>query len=197
MGRAAVFLDRDGTLVDELGFLADPERLRLLPDAAAGVRLLNEAGLAVVVVTNQSGLARGLFGPPELEAVHGRLEQELARGGARLDGILACPHHPTEGAPPLRARCSCRKPEPGLLVEAARRFGLELADSWMVGDDARDLEAGRRAGVRASVLVLTGKGRETLQGMDENERSAIRVAGDLLAAARLVLQESGKGIQGS
>jgi len=190
--RAAVFLDRDGTLLDELGFLTRPEDVRLLPRAAQGVRALNEAELPVVVVTNQSGIARGLLSERELAAVHARLERELALEGARVDGFLHCPHHPEHGAPPLRQVCACRKPEPGLLFEAAARFGLDLSASWIVGDSARDLEAGRRAGVAGRVLVLTGKGRATLAELEREERARTQVADDLVEAAELVLARQGK-----
>jgi len=188
---AAVFLDRDGTLIDELGFLKRPEDLRLLPRAAAGVRALNEAGVPVVLVTNQSGIARGLFGETELEAVHARLQRELALQGAHLDGLLHCPHHPEEGAPPLRRACACRKPAPGLLFQAAERFGLDLSASWIVGDSARDLEAGRRAGLAGGILVLTGKGHATLAELRAAGRTA-EVAEDLAQAAELVLARQGR-----
>jgi D-glycero-D-manno-heptose 1,7-bisphosphate phosphatase len=189
----AVFLDRDGTLVDELGFLRRPEDLRLLPRAAEGVRAFNAAGWRTIVVTNQSGLARGLFTADDLAAVHARLEAALAEEGARLDAILHCPHHPEEGAPPLRAACECRKPAPGLLLEAARRFGLELGACWIVGDSRRDIEAGRRAGLAGELLVLTGKGKEEHALLTDAERDLVRVAPDLLAAAHAILAESFPG----
>jgi D-glycero-D-manno-heptose 1,7-bisphosphate phosphatase len=189
----AVFLDRDGTLVDELGFLRRPEDLRLLPRAAEGVRAFNAAGWRTIVVTNQSGLARGLFTADDLAAVHARLEAVLAEEGARLDAILHCPHHPEEGAPPLRAACECRKPAPGLLLEAARRFGLELGACWIVGDSRRDIEAGRRAGLAGELLVLTGKGKEEHALLTDAERDLVRVAPDLLAAAHAILAESFPG----
>src|SRR5262245_12002003 len=154
-GARAVFLDRDGTLVDELGFLRDARDVRLLPGAAAGVRLFNRAGWRTVAVTNPSGIARGLLDEHALAEVHARLEELLAREDARLDAILHCPHHPEEGEPPLRCTCACRKPAPGLLLEAARRFALDLGASWTVGDSLRDLEAGERAGPAGGVLVLT------------------------------------------
>ena len=183
--RRAVFLDRDGTLVDELGFLARAADLRLLPGAAEGVRLVNRAGWCAVVVTNQSGIARGLFDEAALAAVHARLAAELARAGAHLDAILHCPHHPDEGAPPLRAACACRKPAPGLLFEARERLGLELGASWIVGDGLRDLEAGRRAGLAGGVLVLTGKGRDELARAEPG--AAPLTAPDLPSAVRAIL----------
>jgi D-glycero-D-manno-heptose 1,7-bisphosphate phosphatase len=189
----AIFLDRDGTLVDELGFLRRPEDLRLLPRAAEGVRAFNAAGWPAIVVTNQSGLARGLFTPEDLAAIHVRLAAELAKEGARLDAILHCPHHPDEGEPPLRAACACRKPEPGLMREAAQRFGLELGACWTVGDSLRDIEAGRRAGLAGEVLVLTGKGKDELARLSDGQRELLRTAPDLLAAAHAILAESFPG----
>jgi D-glycero-D-manno-heptose 1,7-bisphosphate phosphatase len=190
--RPAVFLDRDGTLVDELGFLARAEDLRLLSGAAEAVRRVNAAGLAAIVVTNQSGIARGLFGERELAAVHARLAQELARGGARLDDVLHCPHHPSEGVPPWRAHCECRKPAPGLVLAAARAHGLALASSWMIGDSLRDLECGARAGLAGGILVLTGKGPEELATLSAAERARTLVAPDVRAAVELVLARQGK-----
>ncbi|HEX6884924.1 MAG TPA: HAD family hydrolase [Planctomycetota bacterium] len=186
----AVFLDRDGTLVDELGFLRRAEDLRLLPGAAEGVRLFNRAGWKVVVVTNQSGIARGLLDEPTLARIHARLEQELARGGAHVDAILHCPHHPEEGAPPFRRACDCRKPAPGLILAAARRFALDLAASWTIGDSRRDLEAGARAGLAGGVLVLTGKGVAERESFPANAWPL--TAADLPEAARIVLGEEKK-----
>jgi len=182
--KRAAFLDRDGTLVDELGFLRHARDVRLVPGAAQGVRLFNRAGWQTVVVTNQSGIARGLIGEQDLEEIHARLRELLAREGARLDAILHCPHHPEEGEPPLRGECACRKPAPGLLLEAARRFELDLGSSWIVGDGLRDLEAGARAGLAGAVLVLTGKGRAELALARE---PGLRTAADLPAAARMIL----------
>ena len=183
----AVFLDRDGTLLDELGYLARAEDVRLYPGAAAALRRLRDAGFLLVVVTNQSGIARGLFGAAELARVHARLADELEKGGARLDLVLHCPHHPDHGEPPLRARCACRKPEPGLFLEAARRLALDLEQSWSIGDSARDVEAARRAGVRGRVLVATGKGRATLAELAPEERAELHLARDLSDAAELIL----------
>ena len=184
--RPAVFLDRDGTLIDELGFLARPEGLRLLARAGEAVRRLNEAGWAAIVVTNQSGIARGLFGERELAAIHARLAAELARHGAHLDDVLHCPHHPREGEPPLRAECVCRKPAPGMVLEAARRHALDLPRSWMIGDSLRDLECGARAGLAGSILVRTGKGTDELARIPPGSAPP-PVAEDVLAAVETIL----------
>jgi D-glycero-D-manno-heptose 1,7-bisphosphate phosphatase len=185
--RPAVFIDRDGTLTDEVGYVNHPTRLRLLPRSAEAVRRLNAAGVRAVVVTNQAGLARGYFSRDVLEAVNERLVDLLAREGARLDGLYVCPHHPTEGEPPFRADCDCRKPRPGLLLRAADDLGLDLAGSVVVGDRPSDLAVARPVGARG-VLVLTGYGL----GEWEYRRAHFpvtpdHVAGDLLDAVEWAL----------
>jgi D-glycero-D-manno-heptose 1,7-bisphosphate phosphatase len=155
--RPAVFIDRDGTLTEEVGYVNHPKRLRLLPRSADAIRRLNTAGVAAVVVTNQAGIARGYFSEDVLHAVNKALVSALEATGARLDGLYVCPHHPTEGTPPWRQDCQCRKPRPGLLLRAAEDLGLDLQASVMVGDKASDLEVAPRVGAR-SVLVLTGYG---------------------------------------
>jgi D-glycero-D-manno-heptose 1,7-bisphosphate phosphatase len=180
--RPAVFIDRDGTLTEEVGYVNHPSRLRLLPRAAEAIRRLNAAGVAAVVVTNQAGIARGYFSEDVLRTVHDALTAQLARAGARLDGLYACVHHPTEGVAPYRALCDCRKPGPGLLLRASRDLGLDLARSTIVGDKASDLVPGRAVGA-ATALVLTGYGL----GEWEFRRSCFEVepdhvAGDLLDA---------------
>lgn len=157
MRRPAVFIDRDGTLTEEVGYVNHPRRLRLLPGSAAAIRRLNQAGVAAVVVSNQAGVARGYFSPEVLAAVNEAMLAQLKAQGAHLDGVYVCPHHPTEGEPPFRARCDCRKPRPGLLLRAAAELGLDLERSVLVGDKASDLAAARAVGARA-VLVLTGYG---------------------------------------
>jgi D-glycero-D-manno-heptose 1,7-bisphosphate phosphatase len=155
--RPAVFLDRDGTLIEEVNYLAHPEQVRLLPGAAAAVGRLNGAGVPVVVVTNQAGVARGFFPEARVAEVHNHLDELLRAAGARIDGYFVCPHHPTEGIAGFRLACECRKPKPGLLRRAARELNLDLARSCMIGDKDSDLEAGARAGCRP-VLVRTGYG---------------------------------------
>lgn len=174
--RPAVFIDRDGTLTEEVGYVNHPSRLRLLPRSAEAIRRLNAAGVPAVVVTNQAGIARGYFSEDVLKAVNDRLAAELARAGARLDGVYVCSHHPSEGEPPYRAHCECRKPRPGLLRRAASDLGLDLARSTMVGDKASDLVPGRSVGA-AAVLVLTGYGR----GEWEYRRATFETAPDHVA----------------
>jgi D-glycero-D-manno-heptose 1,7-bisphosphate phosphatase len=175
--RPAVFIDRDGTLTEEVGYVNHPDRLKLLPGAGEAIRRLNAAGVAAVVVTNQAGVARGYFSESVLDAVNDSLRAQLARAGARLDGLYACLHHPSEGEAPYRGPCECRKPKPGLLLRAARELGLDLARSTMIGDKASDLVPARTVGANA-VLVLTGYGR----GEWEYQRERFEVQPDHVAA---------------
>ena len=185
--RPAVFIDRDGTLTDEVGYVNHPSRLRLLPRSAEAIRRLNQAHVAAVVVTNQAGVARGYFSEDVLDAVNTTLVMQLKAAGAHLDGLYVCAHHPTEGEPPWRVDCDCRKPKPGLLLRAAADLGLDLASSTIVGDKASDLAVAPRVGAQ-SVLVLTGYGL----GEWEYRRASFpvepdHVAGDLLDAVDWVL----------
>jgi D-glycero-D-manno-heptose 1,7-bisphosphate phosphatase len=156
--RPAVFLDRDGTLNREVNYLSDPAEFAWLPGSRRAIARLNQAGLAAVVITNQSGIARGLFDERTLESIHARMHATLADAGARLDGVYFCPHHPDFGSPPYRAHCGCRKPLPGLLERAARELQLDLTRSWVVGDSGRDLAAGAALNL-PGLLVETGQGR--------------------------------------
>ena len=185
--RPAVFIDRDGTLTEEVGYVNHPRRLRLLPRSAEAIRRLNASGVAAVVVTNQAGIARGYFSDDVLRATNDALVAQLKDAGARLDGIYVCPHHPTEGEPPYRAACDCRKPAPGLLKRAAADLGLDLAASTMVGDKASDLVPARTVGARA-VLVLTGYGLgEWEYNREQFAVAPDHVAADLLDAVEWVL----------
>ncbi|HEV2764934.1 MAG TPA: HAD family hydrolase [Pyrinomonadaceae bacterium] len=189
MTRRAVFIDRDGTISEEVGYVNHPTRYRVFPYAAQAVRLLNERGWLAVLVTNQAGVARGYFAEEMVGVVHNLLASELERGGARLDAVYYCPHHPSVGEPPYRIDCDCRKPRPGLVRRAAEELGVDLARSWMVGDRYGDIELARNAGLR-SCFVLSGYGR----GEWEYQRAAWRhqpdmVAEDLLDAARRIVEE--------
>ena len=157
--RSAVFLDRDGTINHDVTHLKSPDQLELLPGAANAIRRLNRSGTLAVVITNQPVVARGDVSIDGLQQIHARLETKLGAGGAYLDGLYFCPHHPDSGFPgevvELKIHCSCRKPEPGLIDQACRDLGIGRQNSWMVGDTTSDVEAGRRAGVR-TVLLRTG-----------------------------------------
>lgn len=155
--RPAVFLDRDGTVIEERHFLSHPDDVALLPTAGESIAELNSLGIAVVVVTNQSGIARGYFSESQLAAVHVRLDELLAQHGARIDRYEYCPHHPEEGIGEYRVDCNCRKPKPGMLIRSANALEVDLSLSLMVGDRLGDLEAGANAGCQ-SALVRTGYG---------------------------------------
>ncbi len=166
--RSAVFLDRDGTVNVEVHYLSQPEQLELLPTVAETIAMLNSRGIAVVVVTNQAGIARGYFPEHRLLAVHQQLHRLLAEQNAILDGVYYCPHHPTAGLGAYRVTCECRKPMPGMLTRAASELGLDLARSLMIGDRDSDLQAGANAGC-LTALVRTGYGQETSVAIDLNK----------------------------
>jgi D-glycero-D-manno-heptose 1,7-bisphosphate phosphatase len=188
MKRPAVFIDRDGTISEEVGYINHPSRFRLFPYTAAAIKLLNDQGWLAVVITNQAGVARGYLTESMIEAVHDSLRRELGEKGARVDGIYYCAHHPSVGEPPYRQECDCRKPKPGLVTRASKELGIALKQSWMIGDRYGDIELARNAGVR-SALVLSGYGR----GEWENQRSQWKqqpdlVAENLLEAVELILR---------
>ncbi len=190
--RPAVFIDRDGTLTEEVGYVNHPLRLKLLPRSAQAIRRLNQTGIAAVVVTNQAGVARGYFSEEVLAAVNAALVSQLKDAGAHLDGVYVCPHHPSEGVPPFRADCDCRKPRPGLLRRAAAELGLDLARAAMVGDKPSDLATGQPLGI-PGVLVLTGYGL----GEWEYRRHTLvpppdHVADDLLGAVEWAIPRLGE-----
>jgi D-glycero-D-manno-heptose 1,7-bisphosphate phosphatase len=185
--RRAIFMDRDGTICDEVGYVNHASRSRLLPNSLEAIRLVNQAGYLAIVATNQSGVARGLFDQSLVDEVHRQLAERVAAGGGRLDALYYCPHHPREGQPPYRAECDCRKPRPGMLLRAAREHGIDLAASWMVGDSLVDLEAGVAAGAGV-VHVLTGYGRGLVEHQPQRFRvRAQHTALDLLDAVRWIL----------
>jgi len=168
-GQPAVFVDRDGTLNEPVGFVNHVSLFRLFPWSVEAVRLINRAGYLAVVVTNQSGVARGLYTEELVESVHEELRRELARGGARLDAAYYCPHGSSES-------CDCRKPKPGMLRRAERDWGVDLSRSYVIGDSYPDLEMAWSTGARAA-LVLTGYGR----GFYEHHRASWTRQPDLVA----------------
>ncbi len=186
--RPAVFVDRDGTLNREVNYLTRPDELRLLPGAADAIARLRQAGYAVVVVTNQSAVARGLITEDDLESIHNELRRQLGCDRVELDGVYYCPHHPEHGAASYRMDCNCRKPRPGLLLRAASDLNLDLKRSVMVGDKLIDLQAGWNAGCRAA-LVLTGHGEGTRTNADaEILRRIDCIAHDLSRVADWLLK---------
>ena len=156
--RPALFLDRDGTVIDEIGDLHEPEKVRLIAGAGAVIGAANRAGWAVVIVTNQSGVGRGVFTWDQFAAVQATLMDALSDEGAAVDMVLACAYRPETGLGRYRAAHSWRKPGPGMILAAAERMGIDLVRSWIMGDNAIDMEAGRAAGLAGGLHVLTGNG---------------------------------------
>lgn len=166
----AVFLDRDGTLNVEAGYLNDPDQIEMIPGAVEAVRCLCDAGFRTVLITNQSGVGRGLISEDELERVNNRVLGEVEKAGGRIDAVYFCPHHPTEARGAYLKDCDCRKPGPGMLMRAAADLEIDLSGSFMVGDHVSDLEAGWAAGCR-SILLRTGHG---LHELAKVERDGLR-----------------------
>ncbi|RUL85625.1 D-glycero-alpha-D-manno-heptose-1,7-bisphosphate 7-phosphatase [Tautonia sociabilis] len=187
--RRAVFLDKDGTVIENVPYNVDPDRIRLSSGAAEGLRTLAGAGYLLVVVSNQSGVARGYFPESAIGPVERRLRETLDAEGVNLASFRYCPHHPDGSVSAYAVSCECRKPAPGMLVAAARALGIDLGRSWMVGDLLDDVEAGHRAGCR-SVLIANGNEAEWRRGP---LRDPDLVAPDLSEAARLILNADASG----
>ncbi len=181
--RGALLIDKDGTLIEDVPYNVDPARIRLAPGAGAGLARLAAAGWRVAVVSNQSGVAHGLFPEAALTAVRERLDALLRPHGVRLAGFHWCPHHPEGSVARYATACGCRKPAPGMLLRALAEMGAEPAASWMIGDILDDVEAGRRAGCRT---ILIDRGGETEWRLTR-ARLPHALAPDLDAAARLLL----------
>lgn len=190
--RAAVFLDRDGTINEQMGYINHIDRFQMLPGAASAIRTLNEAKVPVVVVTNQSGLARGYFPPELLDSVHLKMKVALTREGAHVDGIYICPHHPEAKEEQYRLACTCRKPQTGLFEQAAQELELDLQKSYVVGDRWSDLKAADKCGA-VPVLVLTGYGKGDYEyiGPQQNVQPAF-VAQNLKDAVAWILNDMKK-----
>jgi D-glycero-D-manno-heptose 1,7-bisphosphate phosphatase len=186
-GRPAVFLDRDGTINDDVGYLTDLATLHIYPYAADAIRLLRRAGFAIIVVTNQGGIARGLMTEAFVLETHRRMADRLERAGAMIDDWFYCPHHPESVVPGLSAPCACRKPGVAMPLEAAARHALDLQQSWVIGDHWRDVQMGHAVGMRA-VLLRTGHGldQEATRAADQRVEA---ICDNLMAATAFVLRE--------
>ena len=164
----AVFLDRDGTINEYVGFLKNADELQLLPGAAEALRHINESGYLAIVVTNQPVIARGEATMADLHKIHNKMETLLGREGAYIDDLYYCPHHPDKGfdgeIPELKFECSCRKPKPGMLFEAAEKYNIDLSRSWMIGDGRTDIEAGRAAGCKTAFIGKDEYGQDITVG---------------------------------
>lgn len=186
----AVFLDRDGTLIEDVGYLDRVERLSIFSYSIESVRLLNRAGYKVVIITNQAGVARGFFKEAFLAEIHGEITSRFAAGGATIDGVYYCPHHPDATVQEYKRQCECRKPLPGLLRNAAQDLSLDLARSFVVGDRWLDIRVGHAVGAE-SILIRTGYGRS-----EETNRPPdlppVHVAENLVEAVSWILGSSAR-----
>jgi D-glycero-D-manno-heptose 1,7-bisphosphate phosphatase len=185
----AVFIDRDGTLNVDSGYIADPEDLVVYPSAAQAVRLLNENGLKAIVVTNQSTVARGYCSEAMIDAIHAKLRDELNKQGAHLDAIYYCPHHPEIGEKLYRVQCQCRKPRPGMLHQAEREHNIDLSRSYVIGDKTVDIEMARSVGAAAG-LVLTGFGNDSIRRLAGKSLQPDFIGEDVLEAVRIILERA-------
>lgn len=185
MGRIGIFLDRDGTINEEVDFLSSPKDLRLIPGAADAIREANALDAVVCVITNQSGIARGILTEEQLAEIHASLRAELARHGAHVDAVYYCPHHPTMGEPPYRSECDCRKPRTGMVNDAVREFGIEPRRSFVVGDRMLDVQLANAVGATA-VIVRTGYGSTELSRPVPEGARIDYVAKDLYDAVQFV-----------
>ena len=176
MKKRAVFLDRDGTVCEDVNYLSRAEDLSLFPFAAEAVKLLNQTPFLVILITNQSGIARGFFGQDDLYSIHQKLEYELAASGAKLDAIYFCPHNADDN-------CVCRKPNTGMINCALNDFEINIENSWIIGDKAIDVETGFNAGAKTA-LVLTGYGRKEAESLSKEPDL---VAENLLDAAKFIV----------
>jgi D-glycero-D-manno-heptose 1,7-bisphosphate phosphatase len=192
-GPAAVFVDKDGTLVENVPYNTDPRHVRIMPGVLEGLRVLRDAGFGLFVVSNQPGVALGRFPRAALTVVEARIDELLAAAGVSLDGYAWCPHHPHGTVEAYASTCTCRKPKPGLLLGLATRHGLALGRSWMIGDILDDVEAGHRAGCRAALVDVGGEtewqrgpGREPdllVDRFDDAARAIVAAHADAAAVA--------------
>ena len=176
MKRPAVFIDRDGTISEEVGYVNHPSRFQLYPYSIEAIKLLNDENWLAIVITNQAGVARGYFSEDVVKQIHEQMIRKMNDASARLDAIYYCAHHPTVGEPPYRLDCDCRKPKAGLIERAAADFEIDLASSWMIGDRYSDIELAHNAGLK-SAFVLSGYGR----GEWEYQSKGWKVQPDLIS----------------
>lgn len=180
--KKAIFLDKDGTLVQDIPYNVDPDHVRFNEGAIAALTKLKRQGYLLIVVSNQSGVAHGYFTEHALRELGKNMQQKLTRWGLQLDDFCFCPHHPNGKIAAYAQDCNCRKPKPGLLLRAAEKFNIDLPDSWMIGDILNDVEAGNIAGCKT---ILINNGNETEWALTEN-RKPTAIAGNLLEAAEII-----------
>ena len=180
--RPAVFMDRDGTIIRQVELLSKVSQVKLFPDAAAAIRKFNTLGYLVVIITNQPVIARGIIGPKEVDHIHAVLIDRLAKKGAKIDAVYYCPHHPKANVKKYRMECRCRKPNIGMITDAAKKFNIDLKKSFFVGDSTRDVLTGNRAKVKM-ILVATGHGGKDVWQFKSKPDFVVK---NLAQAARIV-----------
>lgn len=185
MKRRAVFFDRDGTIIEERRYLKEVSQVLLLPGAAEAIQSLSMKGYVVIMVSNQSGIARGMFSESRVQKVNQRVQELLRQKGACFDAMYYCPHHPNGSVPGYAFECGCRKPAPGMGRRAAAEYGIDLTSSYMVGDKTEDIMFGQNCGMKNAYLVSTGYGRQA----NLVEGYGVKVK-DALDAARKILSET-------
>ena len=183
----AVFLDRDGTIIEDVGYLSSPEQIKFIPGSIESIKSLNQSGFKVIVISNQSGVARGHFSEDMLQTIDKIVHRGLLHGGAHVDAHYYCPHHPQHGVYPYKQECDCRKPNTGLIKQATEQFKIDLNSSFMIGDKATDIELGKKSGIR-TVLVQTGYGKKELK----HAKGPDKVAENLWEAVKWVISTSEK-----
>ncbi|MEB3284168.1 MAG: HAD family hydrolase [Candidatus Sericytochromatia bacterium] len=189
--KLAIFFDRDGTINEEVGYIRNLDDMKLIAGAGAALKSVNEAGFLAILATNQSGPARGYYDETWIEKLHERLELLLADEGARLDDIYYCPHLPDGTVPAYSGVCRCRKPEVGMLEDAANKWNLDLNRSYMIGDKATDVEAGQKAGCK-TILLRSGYGAQVLAGTYQWPCTPSFIANDIFEAVAWALADAGR-----
>jgi D-glycero-D-manno-heptose 1,7-bisphosphate phosphatase len=184
----AVFLDRDGTINVDYGYLNHSDQMDLITGAGEAIKKLNEAGYKVIVVSNQAGIARGLASEDQVQSCNKTLQKKVLNEGGIIDAIYYCPHHPEHGTHPYKKKCDCRKPEPGQVQAAEKKFNLDLSKSFMVGDKTTDIELGKNAGLK-TVFVLTGKGEGEEPKLAEKKLKPDHKAPSIVEAIEWILSK--------
>jgi len=185
--KPAVFFDRDGTLIADVGYLKDHTQIRLFSGTIEALKMLREAGFYLFVVTNQSGVARGYFSEGQVKKVHRKFQEMLKAGGARIDAFFYCPHYPQGKVKSLSRDCGCRKPKTGMVKQALKRYPIDLKKSYVVGDKLDDVLLARNARVSFGILVRTGNGRKSETELEKRGIKNAMVVSDAARAARWIL----------
>ena len=184
----AVFLDKDGTISKDVGYLDDPAKLEVFPYSAKAIKMLNDAGFKVIVVSNQAGIARGLLTEDTLQAIDKKIHKIILNSGGVIDAIYYCPHHPEHGIHPFKKQCENRKPNPGMLLRGKKEFDLDMSKSYLIGDKLSDIEAGYNAGVK-TILVKTGYGVEHAKNDKLKKLKPVWIAENLLDAVEWIIKK--------